>query len=415
MPNYTQNYNLEKPTEDEFYDVGVQNGNMDKLDETIASIDTAKAAAKNTIADGDSVSIVDSTDSSKTKRVLWSTIKSAMGQIFVPLTRKVNNKDLSADISLTGDDIATSATDGATVSSQLSNLNTLVGGATTAQDAVVALGALFAISAAAAYNPSGTYAVGDYCTNDGNLYKCNTPINGGEAWNAAHWTATTVAAELSGLSAVETAVPKKLSMYRSLSDLGISGITTISEACESMQDGCMYSSWNDKTQSSYISDAPDPFDIIQIFRVSAYYTVCRSTRVGDGVSYVGTWNAGMEQPWSGWLDDTVLPITQESLPLAEGVSATTPCVYYKKQDKEVAVIGSVQGTLTNGMQIAALPALYTPAENTQRPAVIIDNMDHYYAATITIQSDGEILLDCQNNLGNSVWYAFFQANFVAEG
>ena len=122
MPNYTQNYNLEKPTEDEFYDVGVQNGNMDKLDETIASIDTAKAAAKNTIADGDSVSIVDSTDSSKTKRVLWSTIKSAMGQIFVPLTRKVNNKDLSADISLTGDDIATSATDGATVSSQLSNL-----------------------------------------------------------------------------------------------------------------------------------------------------------------------------------------------------------------------------------------------------------------------------------------------------
>lgn len=121
MPNYTQNYNLEKPTEDEFYDVGVQNGNMDKLDETIASIDTAKAAAKNTIADGDSVSIVDSADSSKTKRVLWSTIKSAMGQIFVPLTRKVNNKDLSADISLTGDDIATSATDGTTVSSQLSN------------------------------------------------------------------------------------------------------------------------------------------------------------------------------------------------------------------------------------------------------------------------------------------------------
>lgn len=121
MPNYTPNYNLEKPTEDEFYDVGVQNGNMDKLDETIASIDTAKAAAKNTIADGDSVSIVDSTDSSKTKRVLWSTIKSAMGQIFVPLTRKVNNKDLSADISLTGDDIATSATDGTTVSSSLSN------------------------------------------------------------------------------------------------------------------------------------------------------------------------------------------------------------------------------------------------------------------------------------------------------
>lgn len=69
-------------------------------------------------------------------------------------------------------------------------------GATTAQDAVDALGALFAIAAAAAYNPSGTYAVGDYCTVEGNLYKCNTPINGGEAWNAEHWTETSVAVEL---------------------------------------------------------------------------------------------------------------------------------------------------------------------------------------------------------------------------
>lgn len=58
------------------------------------------------------------------------------------------------------------------------------------------IGALLAIAAAAAYNPSGTYAVGDYCTNFGNLYKCNTPIPDGEPWNAAHWTATTVAKEL---------------------------------------------------------------------------------------------------------------------------------------------------------------------------------------------------------------------------
>lgn len=73
-------------------------------------------------------------------------------------------------------------------------------GATTAQDAVVALGALFAIAAAAAYNSSGTYAIGDYCTNDGNLYKCNTPIESGETWTEAHWTTTTVAAELAELS-----------------------------------------------------------------------------------------------------------------------------------------------------------------------------------------------------------------------
>lgn len=54
--------------------------------------------------------------------MLWSTIKSALGQIFAPLTRKINNKALSSDVVLTGDDIATSATDGTTVSSSLSNL-----------------------------------------------------------------------------------------------------------------------------------------------------------------------------------------------------------------------------------------------------------------------------------------------------
>ena len=74
-------------------------------------------------------------------------------------------------------------------------------GATSAQDAVVALGALFAIAAAAAYDPEGSYAVGDYCTHGGKLHKCSTPIESGEAWNAAHWTETTVAAELAEVKA----------------------------------------------------------------------------------------------------------------------------------------------------------------------------------------------------------------------
>lgn len=57
---------------------------------------------------------------------------------------------------------------------------------------------LLAVAAAAAYGPEGSYAVGDYCTRGGGLHKCNTPIDGGEEWNAEHWTVTTVAAELAG-------------------------------------------------------------------------------------------------------------------------------------------------------------------------------------------------------------------------
>ena len=46
---------------------------------------------------------------------------------------------------------------------------------------------------AAAYNSSSSYAVDDYCTRGGNLYRCTTAIgSGGEAWNSGHWTQITV-------------------------------------------------------------------------------------------------------------------------------------------------------------------------------------------------------------------------------
>lgn len=57
---------------------------------------------------------------------------------------------------------------------------------------------LLAVAAAAAYDPEGSYVVGDYCTHGGKLHKCGTPIPDGEPWNAAHWTETSVAAELAG-------------------------------------------------------------------------------------------------------------------------------------------------------------------------------------------------------------------------
>lgn len=92
-------------------------------------------------------------------------------------------------------------------------------GATTTQAALAALGVLSALVTAAAYNPSGTYAVGDYCTYSGNLYVCNTAIPDGEPWTAEHWTATSVAAELaevraslSNLESALTTPPQEFSL-----------------------------------------------------------------------------------------------------------------------------------------------------------------------------------------------------------
>lgn len=110
--------------------VNIDTSALVTLDDVATAIATAvatkeglikNAAVKNSIADADAVAVVDSADDSKTKRVLWSTIKSALGQIFVPLMRKINNKALSSDITLTGEDIKTSASDETTISSQLSN------------------------------------------------------------------------------------------------------------------------------------------------------------------------------------------------------------------------------------------------------------------------------------------------------
>lgn len=39
MPNYTANYNLQKPTPEEFYDVGVQNNNMDVIDGVVKGVE----------------------------------------------------------------------------------------------------------------------------------------------------------------------------------------------------------------------------------------------------------------------------------------------------------------------------------------------------------------------------------------
>lgn len=41
---------------------------------------------------------------------------------------------------------------------------------------------------AAPYDPTTTYAVGEYCLYQDNVYRCTTAIETPEAWNAAHWT-----------------------------------------------------------------------------------------------------------------------------------------------------------------------------------------------------------------------------------
>jgi len=56
-----------------------------------------------------------------------------------------------------------------------------------------------ASNTAAAYSSSATYAVGDYCVYNGQMYRCTTAISTAEAWTSGHWTVVSVGGELGSL------------------------------------------------------------------------------------------------------------------------------------------------------------------------------------------------------------------------
>lgn len=119
MAQKTPNYNLNKPGYEDFGDVDTLNENFEKIDKVLAATDPTKVTAKAEPADGDGVMIADSADGSKAKRLPWSSIKTALGKLFVPLARKINGKTLTEDVTLTGENIAVSTTDSTPISGAL--------------------------------------------------------------------------------------------------------------------------------------------------------------------------------------------------------------------------------------------------------------------------------------------------------
>ena len=105
MASKTTNYGLNKHSPQDFYNVEARNENWDKIDEALAATDPTKITDKAEPADGDGVMIADSADGGKAKRLLWSSVKTALGKLFVPLARKINGKTLSSDVTLTAADI----------------------------------------------------------------------------------------------------------------------------------------------------------------------------------------------------------------------------------------------------------------------------------------------------------------------
>ena len=82
MASKTTNYGLNKHSPQDFYNVEARNENWDKIDEALAATDSTKITTKAAPADGDGVMIADSADGGKAKRLLWSSVKTALEQVF---------------------------------------------------------------------------------------------------------------------------------------------------------------------------------------------------------------------------------------------------------------------------------------------------------------------------------------------
>ena len=220
---------------------------------------------------------------------------------------------------------------------------------------------LLAIAAAAAYDPEGSYAVGDYCTHGGKLHKCSTPIPSGETWNAEHWTATTVAAEL---AEIETSLSNKLSV----TDHGSNNISLLDT---SLSDGIhICSNWADcplgltDTQGTCIATT-----FLRFGEPVKYWGYRIYLPINDGEIYI---NRCQNSVWDGWEPiATATPPEVRNLTLQSGFLADEgTCTFFKTQENVVFLAGGVTGTLPVHQltQIGTLPANFCPFAPIRRDA-----------------------------------------------
>lgn len=105
--NNTTYYNLKKPEDSDNVLISDLNGNADVIDQALHGLDEglkglkyepplAQAGSKSAVADGDGVVITDSADSGKTKRVLWSAVKSALSALFAAKTHQHAAADITS-------------------------------------------------------------------------------------------------------------------------------------------------------------------------------------------------------------------------------------------------------------------------------------------------------------------------------
>ena len=147
------------------------------------------------------------------------------------------------------------------------------------------------------------------------------------------------------------------------------------------------------------------YDVFSGHRIVELYS---GAAQGHQEIYYNTYNPN-DSKWKGWaLIATANPPQEYDLPLAEGITTTQHCVYYKNQFDEVSVRGVANGSIINSTIIATLPAGFRPAHAMELPATFAADGDRP-AGTISVNPDGTIRAQVE-----SVSFAvIFSASFIA--
>lgn len=156
-------------------------------------------------ADGGTVAVTGSLSGNKVTIVMPQACYAVTGavSVIIKLTQDTTVTTIAAFVANVYRSSTDTVVDPGTIIQSVEDLIADIEGAVA--DIPVAYNASFA----PAYSNSSTYAVGQYVTYDGYLWRCTTAITTAESWTSGHWTKVALAEELSDVkSAIHDIAPK---------------------------------------------------------------------------------------------------------------------------------------------------------------------------------------------------------------
>lgn len=107
---------------------------------------------------------------------------------------------------------------------------------------------------------------------------------------------------------------------------------------------------------------------------------------------------------------TATPPQEFDLPLADGIIALQPCIYWKNQFEEVTIYGCTYGEVTEGDTIATLPEGFRPDHPVEWPASFTGDAGRV-SGTVFISESGIVSIHTTAPAMSVV----FAASFLAAG